>query len=92
MKVCVIGKEHAEGTSKKTGNPFSNTVVHVSYKKNRVEGQAVEAIWLDAKSFPLDAIQVGKTYAFSQILFSLGRFLCWLGRMCKASAYLVRGY
>ena len=61
MKVCVIGKEHAEGTSKKTGNPFSNTVVHVSYKKNRVEGQAVEAIWLDAKSFPLDAIQVGKT-------------------------------
>ena len=62
MKVCVIGKEHAEGTSKKTGNPFSNTVVHVSYKKNRVEGQAVEAIWLDAKSFPLDAIQVGKTY------------------------------
>ena len=62
MKVCVIGKEHAEGTSKKTGNPFSNTVVHVSYKKNRVEGQAVEAIWLDAKTFPLDAIQVGKTY------------------------------
>ena len=59
MKVCVIGKEHAEGTSKKTGNPFSNTVVH---KKNRVEGQAVEAIWLDAKTFPLDAIQVGKTY------------------------------
>ena len=62
MKVCVIGKEHAEGISKKNGNPFSNTVVHVSYKKNRVEGQAVEAIWLDAKSFPLDAIQVGKTY------------------------------
>lgn len=62
MKVCVIGKEHAEGTSKKSGNPFSNTVVHVSYKKNRVEGQAVEAIWLDAKSYPLDSIQVGKTY------------------------------
>ena len=62
MKVCVIGKEHAEGTSKKTGNPYSNTVVHVSHKKNRVEGQAVEAIWLDAKTFPLDAIQVGKTY------------------------------
>ena len=62
MKVCVIGKEHAEGTSKKTGNPFSNTVVHVSYKRNRVEGQAVEAIWLDAKTYPLDSIQVGKTY------------------------------
>ena len=62
MKVCVIGKEHAEGTSKKSGNPFSNTVVHVSYRKNHVEGQAVEAIWLDAKSYPLGSIQVGKTY------------------------------
>ena len=62
MKVFVIGKEHAEGTSKKTGNPFSNTVVHVSYKKNRVEGQAVDTIWLDANSYPLDSIQVGKTY------------------------------
>ena len=66
MKVCVIGKEHAEGTSKKSGNPFSNTVVHVSYKRNRVEGQAVEAIWLNAKSYPLDSIQVGKTYDVDQ--------------------------
>ena len=66
MKVRVIGKEHAEGTSKKSGNPFSNTVVHVSYKRNRVEGQAVEAIWLNAKSYPLDSIQVGKTYDVDQ--------------------------
>lgn len=62
MKVTVVGKEHASGTSKKTGKPFSNTVVHVNFKKNRVDGQAVDTVWLDDVSYPLESIQVGKIY------------------------------
>jgi hypothetical protein len=62
MKVMVLGKEHASGTSKRTGKDFDNTVVHVSFKKNRVDGSAVDSIWLDAKSYPVEDIQVGKTY------------------------------
>lgn len=34
MKVTVIGKEHVSCTSKKTGKPFSATVVHVHYIKS----------------------------------------------------------
>lgn len=62
MKVMVVGKEHAGGTSRKTGKVFSNTLVHVSYKKPRVDGVAVETIWLDETAYPLDSVQVGKTY------------------------------
>lgn len=62
MKVLVVGKEHASGKSKKTGKDFSNTVVHVSFKKNRVEGQAVDIVWLDPASYPLESIKVGGTY------------------------------
>lgn len=62
MKVNVIGKEFVSGTSKKTGKPFSANVVHVSQKKNGVEGLAVDSIWLDPLSYPLPDIQVGKVY------------------------------
>ena len=62
MKVMVIGKEYISGTSKKTGKPFEANLVHVSYKKNGVEGQAVEGIFLDPNTYPLSGIQVGKVY------------------------------
>ena len=62
MKVTVIGKEYISGTSKKTGRPFEANLVHVSYKKNGVEGQAVEGIFLDPNTYPLSDIQVGKVY------------------------------
>lgn len=62
MKVVVIGKEYISGTSKKSGKPFEANLVHVSYKKNGVEGQAVEGIFLDPNTYPLSGIQVGKTY------------------------------
>ena len=62
MKVMVIGKEYVSGTSKKTGKPFEANLAHVSYKKMGVEGQAVEAIFLDPNTYPLNTIQVGKTY------------------------------
>jgi len=42
MKVTVLGKEYASGTSKKTGKDFAATVVHVSHKKNGVDGLSVD--------------------------------------------------
>ena len=62
MKAVVLGKEYASGTAKKTGKPFAATVVHVSFKKNKVEGQAVDSVWLDPVSYPVESILVGKTY------------------------------
>mgnify|MGYP000855905866 CR=1 FL=1 len=62
MKVTVTGKEYVSGTTKKTGKDFAANVVHVTHKKNGVEGYATDAIWLDPKSYPLADIQVGKVY------------------------------
>ena len=62
MKVVVIGKENVSGVSRKTGKPFDSNVVHIAYKKDRVDGQAVETVWLSPASYPLAGIQVGKVY------------------------------
>lgn len=62
MKVMVLGKEHMSGTSKKTGKPYDSNVVHVAYKKNGVEGQTVESVWLDPSFIALAHIDVGKVY------------------------------
>jgi hypothetical protein len=62
MRVSIIGKEFVSGTSKKTGKDFAANVVHVSYKKNGVDGLAVDSIWLDPVSYPLAEIQVSKVY------------------------------
>lgn len=62
MKVTVIGKEFVSGTSKKTQKDFASNVVHVSHKKNGVEGLAVDSVWLDPQSYPLNEITVGKVY------------------------------
>lgn len=62
MKVNVIGKEYASGTSKKTGKPFAATVVHVAFKKARCEGQAVDSVWLDPAEHPVESIAIGKAY------------------------------
>ena len=50
MKVTVMGKEYVSGTSKKTGKDFAANVVHVTHKKNGVEGGVnpkfcVNSIW-----------------------------------------------
>lgn len=62
MKATVMGKEFVSGTSKKTGKDFAANVVHLAHKKNGVEASAVDAIWLDPKSYPLPDIQIGKIY------------------------------
>lgn len=62
MKVMVVGKESASGTSRKSGKAFAATIAHVSFKKARCEGQAVESVWLDPVEHPAESIVVGKTY------------------------------
>lgn len=62
MKVTVVGKEHMSGTSKKSGKEYSNTIAHITYKKNGLDGLAADTVWLDDKTYPLASIQVGKTY------------------------------
>jgi hypothetical protein len=62
MKVNVIGKNHISGTSKKTGKPFDLNVVHITCKKNGVDGLAAENIMLDPKTYPIEGIQVVKPY------------------------------
>lgn len=62
MKVTVLGKERISGIGKKSGNPFDNSVVYVSYRKNGVEGVSCEQLWLQSVSYPLDDIIVGSTY------------------------------
>lgn len=62
MKVNVIGKEFVSGTSRKTGKEFASNVVYVTYKKPTVNGLAVDTIWLNPESYPLDSIQVNKAY------------------------------
>ena len=62
MKATVIGKEFVSGYSKKTGRDFASNVVYVTHKKNGIEGQAVDSIWLDPDSYPIKDIQLGKLY------------------------------
>lgn len=62
MKVMVMGKEHVQGTSRKTQKPFDNTVVYVQHKKNGVDGVVCGNVWLNAGTYPIEGIQLGKTY------------------------------
>ena len=62
MKVMVVGKESASGTSKKTGKAFAATIAHISFKKAKCEGSAVESVWLDPVEHPMETVIVGKTY------------------------------
>lgn len=64
MKVTVVGKEHKEGISKKTGNPYNSNLVHVTYPISGVEGQMVDTVWLDAVSYPLRSIEIGADYNY----------------------------
>ena len=62
MKVRVVGKEFASGTSRKSGKDFAATIAHIVYPKARCEGQAVESVWLNPMDYPVDKIAVNKDY------------------------------
>lgn len=66
MTVTILGKAHLSGIARKTGKPYDNTVVHVAYPRQGVEGQAVETVWLSATAYPVESIQVGSAYALDR--------------------------
>lgn len=62
MKVTVIGKYNRNGIGKKSGKPYDLNYVQLTYKQNGIEGLAVREVMLDAKTYPLAGIQIGKLY------------------------------
>lgn len=62
MKVKVTGKEHREGTSKKTGNAYNANIVHYLTKARGVEGQCGRSAWLDPGMIRMEEIVVGGEY------------------------------
>lgn len=62
MKIKVIGKQHMQGTSKKTGNPYDFIAVHYIDRLQNGVGERGEQISLDPAFYPFEDIQVGKEY------------------------------
>jgi len=67
MKATVIGKEYVKGVAKKTGNPFEANVVHITYKKNKVEGQSCESVWLDPEGIPSTPFRLARSTTSTEI-------------------------
>ncbi len=62
MKIKVIGKVHREGTSKKTGNPYSFNQVFYNGHDRGVEGLASLSLNLDPGMYKYEDIVVGGEY------------------------------
>lgn len=62
MKINVVGKEHTEGVSKKSGKAYSLNIVYYTAPKTGVNGMIAERAALNATDYGFDAIQVGKAY------------------------------
>lgn len=62
MKIKVLGKQHLEGISKKTGQPYNFNQVHYLGKQRGVEGQAALTLMLDPIEYPIGSIQLNKDY------------------------------
>lgn len=62
MIVEIIGKQHREGVSKKSGNPYNFNVVFYVGADRGVIGSRGQEILLEPDLFPLDDIQVGARY------------------------------
>lgn len=62
MRVVLIGKEHMQGISKKTGNPYSFNIAHIERNESGVEGKVGDKVFLDTDKFPLTDLLLGATY------------------------------
>ncbi len=59
MKIKVIGKQHMEGTSKKTGQPYNFNSIHYNAPARGVEGLAAKQVNIDPALFPYSQIILG---------------------------------
>lgn len=62
MIVEIIGKQHREGVSKKTGNSYNFNVAYYIGTDRGVDGSRGFEVILDPAFFPLDEIEVGARY------------------------------
>ena len=62
MKIKVPGKQHLQGTSKKTGNPYNFIQIHHVAPARGVDGVAARTFSLDPSLMPYDAIRVDSEY------------------------------
>lgn len=62
MIVEIIGKQHREGVSKKTGNSYNFNVVYYVGPDRGVIGSRGMEILLEPDLFPLHDIQLGARY------------------------------
>lgn len=62
MKITVVGKSHAKGTSKKTGKPYDFVELHYLGKDRNVDGQAAKRLTLDPTQIPYNDIRIGADY------------------------------
>lgn len=46
-RIKVIGKQHMEGTSKKTGQPYNFNTIHYNAPARGVEGVAAKTVNID---------------------------------------------
>lgn len=62
MKIKVIGKQHMEGTSKKTGQPYNFNAIHYNAPSRGVEGLAAKTVNLDSALYPFADVILGAEY------------------------------
>lgn len=62
MKIKVIGKQHMEGTSKKTGQPYNFNTIHFNAPARGVDGVAAQTVNLDPALYPFANVVIGGEY------------------------------
>ncbi len=62
MKIKVIGKQHMEGTSKRTGQPYNFNAIHFNGPARGVEGLAAQTVNLDPSIYPFADVVIGAEY------------------------------
>lgn len=62
MIVEIIGKQHCEGVSRKTGKEFNFNVVHFIGPDRGVIGAKGLEVILEPALYPLESIEVGARY------------------------------
>lgn len=62
MKIKVLGKQHLQGTSKRTGNDYNFLQIHYTGPARGVEGVAAKTLNLDPVTFPPYSVLVGTEY------------------------------
>lgn len=62
MVVKVIGKQHMQGTSKKSGNDYNINIIHCIGKDPAVTGFSAMNVTLNGVEYPFDSIFIDREY------------------------------